>query len=513
MTSINPANFNVSHIMDSVRGTINTNLPESSSNAYILLESSALISTTMTVFKNYSYVSMGNKLGINDICHFFSSRVAYLETALVALACAVYNAAFVVLYAGLTLVTFGLMEQMQFSCKKHWRHTAYALASLGIALLGMAHLASAQDAYFSYMKSCFESLKEDFSRDRKKFEKPLIGNIQKIYKKHHAQFEGFLFVELGRLIDRKLIENIGKNINDAKELDGLWNSLKATYTSFEEARDSAKTLFCNECKKEIVCEKIEEIPVDVLPIMNSIMKVVDEDLPRFSRDSFIMLDSSAFCSTLIATLKNVPFVALANELGVNDLCHYLSSRATYLEAACIALASTIHSVAMALIYSSLCILTLGLSDNINFACKKHLYHISYGLTSLGISLLGTLVPTLGVGAHIAFLKSCILKLKEDLQEEKQNCDKQLTGRLQKLYQHYQTQLDQILAHKIPFFNFERYVKELRPIKVKLDKDVGNVSNLDELWESFKNFYNDFKVEPKETLSCDECTFHVEENAS
>lgn len=508
MGSLNPANFNASHIMDSFRGLVGENLPESSDSTYILLDSAPLFSITTLALKNYPYVSMGTKLGMDTLDHFFSSRCSYLEAALISIASTIHNVALFVFYTGLTLATLGLASQIRYGCKKHWRHTGHALASFGIALMGMVLPKLAFDAYLFYTRISYESLKKDFADDRKMFEKPLIKQIQNIYQKYHKQLEGFLRAQFGTMryfIDIKpLKDKLGQNIQEAQGLDELVETIKASYKEFKEGHNAQNESLCNQCKRQIVyiCNE-PTTTVDLLPIMNSFMKVVDEDLTRFFRDSYILLDSSALCTTTLTTLKNLPFIAIGNKLGMDDLCHYISSRASYLETLLINLASTIYSIAFAIIYSSLLVLTLGLSDKINFATKKHLYQIYYGATFLGISLLGTLVPTIGAVANVGFLHFSIKGLQHELDQEQRSSQMRLLGRIKTLYEHYKTELDAFLYTT---FSPKRYVTEFRPLKAKLDQGVKSAQGLEDLWDVSKSTYLEFIKDPSQSIPpiCDHC---------
>lgn len=158
--------------------------------------------------------------------------------------------------------------------------------------------------------------------------------------------------------------------------------------------------------------------IDLTPLLTSIKKGVDKYLPEASDSVSILLTSTPLTVLTTTTIKNLLYIGLGREFGLHDPCHFFSARVDYFESALICVASLVHHLVMGIIYSALTVITLGLSSHIQFSFKKHWLQSMHAVAGVGISLLGTLVPTLGAYANVGFIallsKSVISGCESDL---------------------------------------------------------------------------------------------------
>ena len=107
-------------MVPSLLGGIDRNLPASSGSAITILKSSALVNTSYTILKNLPYSLHASVFGVNDFPHVLSSRVSFLEGALISVASTVHNVFFALIYSALVLGTLGLSTTLASDCGEHW---------------------------------------------------------------------------------------------------------------------------------------------------------------------------------------------------------------------------------------------------------------------------------------------------------------------------------------------------------------------------------------------------------
>jgi hypothetical protein len=151
---------------------------------------------------------------------------------------------------------------------------------------------------------------------------------------------------------------------------------------------------------------------DFSPMFHSIMEGISKYLPSSSLTVAEIMESSAMVQMTHATVRNIPYAFLAKEFGINDLCHALTSRVTFFEATLVCLVSLVHHVFFASVYTCLSLMTLGLSEHLNFTCKKHWAHLSYSLVGSGVGFVGVFYPYAGAGLHLKFLIYSVQQLQK-----------------------------------------------------------------------------------------------------
>ena len=123
--------------LSSMADAFNKYLPNSFAESHTIIDSSALTQIFYTSCKNIPYSFLANEFGINDVAHFFSSRIKFLESSILALASMVHHLFFALLYTGLVLVTAGSFQSISDSCTAHWTHVSHAAMAIMIAVVGV----------------------------------------------------------------------------------------------------------------------------------------------------------------------------------------------------------------------------------------------------------------------------------------------------------------------------------------------------------------------------------------
>ena len=232
--------------------------------------------------------------------------------------------------------------------------------------------------------------------------------------------------------------------------------------------------------------------VDMGPFLASLKETVSRHLPSSSSKLEIFLTSASLQQTSLTTLGNIAYISpMASELGVNDLCHFLSSRASYLESALICVASLVNHVFWFTVYTGLMVATLGLSSNINHCFKKHWYNIALSVSCLFISTVGTLVPTLGAYGNLGLIFFCYKIVSWDYGDDLQDFEKPLVKEVKEIFE---AQRENIELCFLNLVNSEQYYHTT--VKGAIDgfgSRLEEATNVDNLFDAFafalKNFPN------------------------
>ena len=225
------------------------------------------------------------------------------------------------------------------------------------------------------------------------------------------------------------------------------------------------------------------------PFFHSMKQVIDGFLPNSSSTLHVFVNSTAVQVVTIATFKNLPFIAFGSHLEINNLCHWLSARVSYLEASLMTLASFIHNFAMSLLYTGLAALAFGFSDQLNFSCYQHWQHTAYSVLFFGVAFIGILIPTLAAGANIKLLEIGCNVLKENFEHDRQKFETPLIEKIKAIYEENKTNIKEFLESS---FDTDRYAIEIAPLKNRFNQKINSVKNLSELWEILQEAYRGFR---------------------
>lgn len=134
-----------------------------------------------------------------------------------------------------------------------------------------------------------------------------------------------------------------------------------------------------------------------------LLNIIQEDLPVIAQSKgakgvINILDSSALASVTTATLKNIPYTFLSEE---TSFYQEMTSRMRYLESGLMSVASLVHSVAFAAVFTVLAAVTFGQVQAINDLFVREWMHTGLAIGSTIASVVGTIIPKFGTGANAA----------------------------------------------------------------------------------------------------------------
>lgn len=170
---------------------------ESLGKTKIIGESAALVQITLATVQSAPYAFFSKEFGNNDICHFFSSRFAYLEAALLSVTSLVHNFVLALLYTMANIVTLGLSSTLNHSFYKHWWNCAYAVSAAVIGAAGVVSPILGGALYYTVVIVLFNSLKDAYHTDVGSYEKPILKDIKAIFKNNSALLHDILRSKYG----------------------------------------------------------------------------------------------------------------------------------------------------------------------------------------------------------------------------------------------------------------------------------------------------------------------------
>jgi len=187
----------LSLIFYSLRQRLARYLPESSERAHVLLQSAALVQITYATLKAIPYAFLSKELGTNDLGNMLSTRVTFLEAAVISVASTICNIAFTLLYMALSFATLGLSNSVNFSMRKHWSHVTYGFTSIGIALVGVITPYYGAGLTVYLLSAILNRMKECYGRDVLLFERPLLNEIKDITRNYATIVSNYVRQKLG----------------------------------------------------------------------------------------------------------------------------------------------------------------------------------------------------------------------------------------------------------------------------------------------------------------------------
>lgn len=234
-----------------------------------------------------------------------------------------------------------------------------------------------------------------------------------------------------------------------------------------------------------------------LPIQ-AMKKGVETYLPESNDQAWIFWESSALMQLTVVTLKNLPYALLANGFGINDFFHFISSKTNYLEVACISTASAVYNFFLAIFYTGMMAVTLGLSTQFNYSCKKHWMHIVYSITALGISIIGVVSPFVGVVLTVRLYHHYYQVLKSNYKNDLANFEDPLVRQVKNAFLQNKNTIEGSIYDLVP----DRYDNEFGPSLLEIENRLERAKKVEDLfnififiWYKFPQMKNDRDIPP------------------
>lgn len=139
----------------------------------------------------------------------------------------------------------------------------------------------------------------------------------------------------------------------------------------------------------------------ILPVIGRIL--ADIDFIRPIKLAVDCIDSGPLINVCIASLKSIPHAMYGDNRVVQEFDNAVSCRLRYLETACMSTASLVYNVAFGLVFTAASLVTLGQVNMVLDQMRKHWTHTALAAGAVGISIIGTISPDLGIKANGAGL--------------------------------------------------------------------------------------------------------------
>lgn len=180
---VDPPNFYP--LVTDVRAMLKEELPESSSGALAVLQSSALVHTAYNIIRNSHYTFFAKDFGVNDFAHFLSSRIAFIEGVLISAVATVHNLFFAIIYAALSIATFGHSDTIIRHRNHHWQNSYYSLLSTGVSLLSVLTTYYGSGLSVLLFINIFNSILRDYKKEKAVNDTQIYTRIKVIFNKHY----------------------------------------------------------------------------------------------------------------------------------------------------------------------------------------------------------------------------------------------------------------------------------------------------------------------------------------
>lgn len=183
-STVSPIGF--STFVASFREALEEYLPNSSSGTMVVLHSSPLIHTAYNVIRNAHYSFKARDFGVNDLSHFFSTRVSFLEGMLLSAVSTIHHLFFAVFYTGTIIATLGVAENLVRDCNHHWNNFFYSFLTTGSGLVSVF-----TPKYGSYLSLgvfvyVLNSILNDYKLEISQIDPMLCDRFKKIFNQYFA---------------------------------------------------------------------------------------------------------------------------------------------------------------------------------------------------------------------------------------------------------------------------------------------------------------------------------------
>lgn len=442
----------------SFREMLADHLPESSSEGLVVIHSAPIVHTAYNVLRNLHYTLLADHFGQSGVAHFLSSRVSFLEGALISLAMTIHHFFFAIVYTGIVALTVGRSDSLARDCYHHWVNSYYSLLSTGTSLVSFVTPRYGSELSINLMGSILNSILDNYHKDiNPKKEKLFVAKIKKVFNEHYGiirnwarghyadtfeKKEGPCLERLKEYVDKaRALHYHQENTDELSLLDvfDLYRRNLSDVQAFDEAVKSLKLARSSVLKTgEVPTEPA--VATNFSPLVTSVRDLLHQRLEGSSSRAMVVVHSSALIHTAYNTIRNLHYSFLANHFGVNDVPHVLSSRVAFIEGALVSLASTIHNLFFAIVYTAIGILTFGLSGNAIAKDRDHHWsNAYYSFLSIITAIVSIVTPKYGSYLSIGLFIYVLRSILNDYSKEIGSQETQLLGDLKDIFNaHYKS---------------------------------------------------------------------------
>lgn len=226
--------------------------------------------------------------------------------------------------------------------------------------------------------------------------------------------------------------------------------------------------------------------VDFSSVASSLWEGVGKYLPESSDTAHIVSQSTALLQITYTTLKNLPYINFAPKFEINDVAHALSSRISYLEASLLCLASSVHNIFCAVVYTFFFIGSFGCSANINTTCRVHWVLCMYGILGMGIGFIGMAKPKYGMYLYIWLMSNILEAFKQGYQRDNIRSEREFVEYIQDMARKYSS-----FFHKFFQHNEENYKNFYKDSLIHIEARIHSARRTNDFIELIKDFRNEW----------------------
>jgi hypothetical protein len=144
------------------------------------LDSSSFINVSLVSLKSIPHAMYGDNALVQEFDNGISCRLRYLESALTSMASSVHNFVFAILFSAASLGSFGQVRMVVDQMRKHWIHTALAVAASGVSIIGAVSPALGMKANVGLVFVMGAAAMQWLQTD-------LIGKLGSAYQRHKQE--------------------------------------------------------------------------------------------------------------------------------------------------------------------------------------------------------------------------------------------------------------------------------------------------------------------------------------
>jgi len=197
----------------------------------------------------------------------------------------------------------------------------------------------------------------------------------------------------------------------------------------------------------------------------------------------IALESTALWALTSATIRVLPFVLFSEAFSNNDLVHHISSRGNYKGVVWISFGDFIHNYVMSLFYSAAFVVTLGLSNEINYSFQKHWINLGFSSLCLVISSIGTIIPSLGVLLNKELVVAVISSVQRSYQDDLTKFENEIVEWIQEIFEKNRSLLENISKD----YYKEKYQREVFPSIKYIAQQLNQAEKIQDIFQVFFAF--------------------------
>lgn len=150
------------------------------------------------------------------------------------------------------------------------------------------------------------------------------------------------------------------------------------------------------------------IDIDIRPILPVAVKILKEiNFVNTLKAALYCVDSTSLINVSLVSLRSAPYALAGDNRSIQQFDNGVSCRLRYLESVFMSTASLVYNFFFGALFSVAALVTLGEERVVLDQMGKHWVNTAIAAAGIGICLLGTFSPELGVKANLAAVTALV----------------------------------------------------------------------------------------------------------